>query len=40
MALLIVAFALAIAGMTARGERAGADAQAYWAARPDLARGR
>ena len=32
MTLLIVAFALAIAGMTARGERAGADAQAYWAA--------
>jgi Glycosyltransferase family 87 len=32
MSLLIVAFALAVAGMTARGERAGADAQAYWAA--------
>jgi hypothetical protein len=32
MALLIVAFAAAIAGMTARGETAGADAQAYWAA--------
>jgi len=32
IALLITAFALAIAGMTARGERAGADAQAYWAA--------
>jgi hypothetical protein len=32
MSLLIVAFALAIAGMTARGDRAGADAQAYWAA--------
>jgi hypothetical protein len=32
MAILIVAFALAIAGMTARGENAGADAQAYWAA--------
>src|SRR4051794_15826587 len=32
MAILIVAFALAIAGMTARGESAGADAQAYWAA--------
>ena len=32
MALLVIAFALAIAGMTARGERAGADAQAYWAA--------
>ena len=32
MAILIVAFALAIAGMTARGETAGADAQAYWAA--------
>jgi hypothetical protein len=32
MSLLIIAFALAIAGMTARGERAGADAQAYWAA--------
>jgi hypothetical protein len=32
MTLLIVAFALALAGMTARGESAGADAQAYWAA--------
>ena len=32
MAILIVAFALAIAGMTARGETAGGDAQAYWAA--------
>jgi hypothetical protein len=32
MAILIVAFALAIAGMMARGETAGADAQAYWAA--------
>ncbi|HEU0243725.1 MAG TPA: glycosyltransferase family 87 protein [Candidatus Limnocylindrales bacterium] len=32
MGLLIVAFALALAGMTARGEGAGADAQAYWAA--------
>lgn len=32
MAILIIAFALAIAGMTARGETAGADAQAYWAA--------
>ena len=32
MAILIVAFALAIAGMTARGDTAGADAQAYWAA--------
>jgi hypothetical protein len=32
MGLLILAFALALAGMTARGERAGADAQAYWAA--------
>ena len=32
MAILIVAFALAIAGMTARGDIAGADAQAYWAA--------
>lgn len=31
MGLLVVAFALAIAGMTARGETAGADAQAYWA---------
>jgi Glycosyltransferase family 87 len=32
MTILIIAFALAIAGMTARGEVAGADAQAYWAA--------
>ncbi|HEX5826261.1 MAG TPA: glycosyltransferase family 87 protein [Candidatus Limnocylindrales bacterium] len=32
MGLLILAFALALAGMTARGDRAGADAQAYWAA--------
>lgn len=32
MALLIVVFALAIAGMAARGDNAGADAQAYWAA--------
>ncbi len=32
MTLLVVAFALALAGMTARGETAGADAQAYWAA--------
>ena len=32
MGILIIAFALAIAGMTARGETAGADAQAYWAA--------
>jgi hypothetical protein len=32
MALLIVVFALALAGMAARGDRAGADAQAYWAA--------
>ena len=32
MGLLIVAFALALAGMTARGDQAGADAQAYWAA--------
>ena len=31
MVLLILAFALTIAGMTARGETAGADAQAYWA---------
>lgn len=31
MTLLIIAFALAIAGMWARGETAGADAQAYWA---------
>ena len=32
MAILIVTFALALAGMLARGETAGADAQAYWAA--------
>ena len=32
MTLLIVAFALALAGMAARGEVAGGDAQAYWAA--------
>ena len=32
MAILIIVFALAIAGMTARGDVAGADAQAYWAA--------
>ena len=32
MAILIVSFALALAGMTARGDTAGADAQAYWAA--------
>ena len=32
MAILIITFALAIAGMTARGDVAGADAQAYWAA--------
>jgi hypothetical protein len=32
MAILVVAFALALAGMTARGHIAGADAQAYWAA--------
>ncbi len=32
MTLLIIVFALAIAGMTARGDNAGADAQAYWAA--------
>src|SRR3954452_992666 len=31
MALLIVIFALAAAGMAARGEAAGADARAYWA---------
>ena len=31
MAILIVIFALAIAGMAARGEAAGADARAYWA---------
>ncbi len=32
MTLLIIVFALAIAGMAARGDNAGADAQAYWAA--------
>ena len=32
MAILVIVFALAIAGMTARGDVAGADAQAYWAA--------
>jgi hypothetical protein len=32
MSILVVVFALAIAGMLARGETAGADAQAYWAA--------
>ncbi len=32
MTILIVAFALAIAGMAARGDVAGGDAQAYWAA--------
>ncbi|MCJ7711418.1 MAG: DUF2029 domain-containing protein [Chloroflexi bacterium] len=32
MAILILAFALTLAGMTARGGTAGADAQAYWAA--------
>jgi hypothetical protein len=32
MGLLIVVFGLAIAGMFARGDTAGADAQAYWAA--------
>lgn len=32
MTILVIAFALAIAGMAARGETAGADAQAYWAA--------
>ncbi len=32
MALLVVTFALTLAGMTARGGTAGADAQAYWAA--------
>jgi hypothetical protein len=32
MAILIIAFALTIAGMAARGDTAGADAQAYWAA--------
>jgi hypothetical protein len=31
MTILIVIFALAIAGMAARGEAAGADARAYWA---------
>ena len=32
MSLLIIAFAASLAGMTARGDTAGADAQAYWAA--------
>jgi len=32
MTLLVVVFALAIAGMLARGDTAGSDAQAYWAA--------
>jgi hypothetical protein len=32
MALLVLVFALVLAGMTARGSAAGADAQAYWAA--------
>jgi hypothetical protein len=32
MAVLIVAFALTLAGIIARGETAGADARAYWAA--------
>jgi hypothetical protein len=32
MGLLVVAFALSLAAMLARGETAGADAQAYWAA--------
>jgi hypothetical protein len=32
MAVLIVAFALTLAGLIARGEAAGADARAYWAA--------
>lgn len=32
MALLVVAFALTAAGMIARGESAGSDARAYWAA--------
>jgi hypothetical protein len=32
IAILVVAFALALAGMVARGDVAGADAQAYWAA--------
>jgi hypothetical protein len=32
MALLIVAFGLALAGMLGRGDTAGGDAQAYWAA--------
>jgi hypothetical protein len=32
IAILVIVFALAIAGMTARGENAGSDAQAYWAA--------
>ena len=31
MALLIVTFALIVAGLAARGEAAGADARAYWA---------
>jgi hypothetical protein len=32
MTLLIIVFALALAGMAARGDNAGSDAQAYWAA--------
>jgi hypothetical protein len=32
MAILVVTFGLVLAGMLARGETAGADAQAYWAA--------
>ena len=32
MAILVVVFALTLAGMAARGENAGSDAQAYWAA--------
>ena len=32
MSILVLVFALAIAGMIARGDTAGADAQAYWAA--------
>lgn len=32
MALLVVTFALIVAGLAARGEAAGADARAYWAA--------
>jgi hypothetical protein len=32
IAILVVVFALSLAGMLARGEAAGADAQAYWAA--------